>query len=60
MKYTTADSIMIALPKTFFEPHKIVHLRFEIAQDNTIIQMLPGFGALEVKLNEDYADSWFI
>jgi hypothetical protein len=37
-----------------------LHLRFEIEQDGRIIQTLPGYGALELQLNEDYSSSWFV
>ncbi|MCX6051926.1 MAG: glycoside hydrolase family 57 protein [Campylobacterales bacterium] len=54
------SSFEIALPKTMFAKLQKVHLRFEIEEDKKIIQTLPGFGALEVQLNEDYSSVWFI
>lgn len=54
------SSIEIALPKTLFAKMQRVHLRFEIEQDGRIIQTLPGYGALELQLNEDYSSSWFV
>lgn len=57
---SVGESFEIALPKTTFAKMKIVHLRFEIEQDGKIIQTLPGYGALEMQLDEDYSDSWFV
>ncbi|MBU1658619.1 glycoside hydrolase [bacterium] len=56
----TDTSFEIALPKTLFAKIQTVHLRFEIEQDGKMIQTLPGFEALELKLNEDYSNSWFV
>ncbi len=54
------SSLEIALPKRIFAQMDKVHLRFEFTEDKRIIQTLPGFGALEVQLNEDYSSSWFV
>lgn len=54
------SSIEIALPKTLFDKMQIVHLRFLIERDGKSIQTLPGYGALELQLNEDYSSSWFV
>jgi alpha-amylase/alpha-mannosidase (GH57 family) len=54
------NSFEIALPKSMFAKMQKVHLRFGIEKDGKIIQTLPGFGALEVQLDEDYSSSWFI
>lgn len=37
-----------------------VQLRFEIERDDIIIQTLPGYGELEINLQTDYAENWFI
>ena len=60
IKVSVGSSFEMALPKTIFDTMKKVHLRFEIEQDKKIIQTLPGFGALEVQLDEDYSSSWFV
>ncbi|WP_415396131.1 glycoside hydrolase [Sulfurimonas sp. CS5] len=54
------SSIEIALAKTVFEALSIVHLRFKILKEGKVIQTLPGCGALELQLDEDYSDSWFV
>jgi hypothetical protein len=36
-----------------------VQLRFEIEQNGSIIQILPGYGELEVDLETTYAENWF-
>jgi hypothetical protein len=54
------SSLEIGLPKSLFLHRDKVHLRFEFTEDKKIIQTLPGFGALEVQLNEDYSSSWFV
>jgi len=54
------DSIEIFLERELFEDMEKVHLRFEIEQEGTIVQTLPGFGALAIDLNEDYGANWFI
>lgn len=57
---SVGKSIEIALPKTIFAKMQRVHLRFMIEQDGKIIQTLPGYGALEIELDEDYSTSWFV
>lgn len=37
-----------------------VQLRFEIERDGIIIQTLPGYGELEINLQTNYAENWFI
>ena len=37
-----------------------IQLRFEIERDGIIIQTLPGFGELEIKLDETYDENWFV
>ena len=54
------SSIEIALPKTIFANMQTVHLRFVIEQDDKIVQILPGYGALEIHLDEDYSSNWFV
>ncbi len=52
--------IEMALPRKVFESMQLVHLRFEIEEEGRIIQVLPGFGALEMNLNEDYTKNWYV
>lgn len=37
-----------------------VQFRFELSQGDIVIQSLPGFGELEIDLNTDYSDNWFV
>jgi hypothetical protein len=50
----------LALSRVHFQAYDTVHLRFEIVQDNRIIQTMPGYGSLPINVNETYADNWFI
>jgi len=54
------ELIEIYIERELFEDVDKVHLRFEIEQNGTIVQTLPGFGALAMDLNEDYGANWFI
>lgn len=38
----------------------VIQLRFELFQDNIVIQTLPGFGELEINLRTDYSENWFV
>jgi hypothetical protein len=37
-----------------------IQLRFEIERDGIIIQTLPGYGELEINLETNYAENWFV
>jgi len=37
-----------------------VRLRFELRDGQEIIQTMPGYGALSIALDEDYAANWFV
>jgi alpha-amylase/alpha-mannosidase (GH57 family) len=52
--------VELSLPKSHFKDHTTVHLRFEIVKGNEIIQIMPGYGALFIDLEETYADNWFV
>ncbi len=39
---------------------KEVQLRFEIERNGIIIQTLPGYGELEINLETNYAENWFV
>jgi len=45
-----------------FTAHDIreIQLRFEIEQNGSIIQMLPGYGELEIDLETTYEENWFV
>jgi len=52
--------IEMAVPRKLFGDLQRIHLRFEIEEQGKIIQTLPGFGALEMDLDEDYSKNWYI
>lgn len=54
------ERVELALPKSNFKDHSRVYLRFEIVKGNEIIQIMPGYGALFIDLEETYADNWFV
>jgi alpha-amylase/alpha-mannosidase (GH57 family) len=54
------ERIEMELPKVCCESSSKLHLRFEVLKVNKIIQTMPGFGALQINLDEDYATNWFI
>ena len=54
------ERIELALSKEYFKDYTVVHLRFEILEGNTIVQTMPGYGALAVDLSETYTKNWFV
>ncbi|MBD3840950.1 MAG: glycoside hydrolase [Campylobacterales bacterium] len=54
------ERIEMELPKLCCETSNTIHLRFEVLQGNQIIQTMPGFGALQINLQEDYTSHWFV
>jgi alpha-amylase/alpha-mannosidase (GH57 family) len=52
--------IEIAIPRSLFDELSTVHLSFELEEEGKILQTLPGFGALEMDLDEDYSRHWYI
>jgi len=54
------DSIELALPISMLDGYTRIHLRFEFEHNNTILQTLPGYGALEIDIDEDYTKNWFV
>lgn len=54
------ERIELALSKTHFKAYNSVHLRFEILKESEIIQIMPGYGALFIDLNETYLENWFV
>lgn len=54
------ERLELAIARTHFEDYELVHLRFEILNENDIIQMMPGYGALSIELNETYLENWFV
>jgi alpha-amylase/alpha-mannosidase (GH57 family) len=54
------ERVELSLSRSYFKAYNTIHLRFEIVQQNHIIQTMPGFGALPIDLDESYARNWFV
>lgn len=54
------ERLEVALMKPFFKDTRSFHLRFEIVEGNNIIQTMPGYGAIFINLDENYAQNWFV
>jgi alpha-amylase/alpha-mannosidase (GH57 family) len=52
--------IEVSFLKSLFEGEKAIHLRCELRDGDTIIQTLPGFGTLEIQLDDDFTTHWFV
>ena len=50
----------LSLDFSKLEESKKIQLRFEIERDGIIIQTLPGYGELEIDLETNYAENWFV
>jgi len=60
MAFAIDERMELALSRDYFSGLDAVHLRFEIASGDRIVQTLPGFGALSINMAEVYADHWFV
>jgi len=60
IKLAIDERIELALSRVYFKEYATVHLRFEILQGNSIVQTMPGYGALAVDLSETYTKNWFV
>ncbi len=49
----------IAVDKSGIDIDKLV-FRFELGKEDIITQTLPGFGELEIDLDADYSEKWFV
>jgi alpha-amylase/alpha-mannosidase (GH57 family) len=49
----------LSIDKTTIQNDEIF-IRFELEQDESVIQTLPGFGELKIDLGNDYSRNWFI
>ena len=59
-KLAVGERIEVALAREYFAGHSRVHLRFELILEETILQALPGFGALTIDFKQTYAENWFV
>mgnify|MGYP002629423003 CR=1 FL=1 len=53
------DWLEVCIDKTKIEKDEI-SVRFELEEDENIVQTLPGFGELKIDLGNDYSQNWFI
>ena len=60
IQFAVDERIELAISKAHFKDYTTVHLRFEILNENEIIQTMPGYGALFIDLDETYAQNWFV
>jgi alpha-amylase/alpha-mannosidase (GH57 family) len=49
----------LCIDKSRIDPRRIT-FRFELEQNGIILQTLPGFGELEMDLETDYSENWFV
>ncbi len=54
------EQVELALSRSHFKAYNTVHLRFEIVQEERIIQTMPGYGSLFIDLDETYEKNWFV
>ena len=54
------ERIELSLARWHFKDFSRVNLRFELVKGNQILQTMPGYGALFIDLDEDYASNWFV
>jgi len=59
-RLSVGDRMELALSRSHFKAYNAIHLRFEILQQNRIIQTMPGFGSLCIDLDETYDYNWFV
>lgn len=59
-EFAFSERIELSLSKKYFIGLDLFHLRFEISRGDEIIQILPGYGALRIDMNETYASHWFV
>jgi len=54
------EAIELSISRSLFKEFDVVHLRLEIVDEDEIIQAMPGFGPLEINMNEKYLNNWFV
>ncbi|MDQ1326239.1 MAG: hypothetical protein QG564_1364 [Campylobacterota bacterium] len=53
------DWVEIKIDKNSIEKQKL-YFRFEFLKNGAVVQVLPGFGMLEIDMDSDFSDRWFI
>ncbi|MDD3596450.1 glycoside hydrolase family 57 protein [Sulfuricurvum sp.] len=54
------ERVELALKRSVFGGLGKAHMRFDIVEENHIIQTLPGFGSLLVDMDDNYENNWFV
>ncbi len=54
------EVVEMSIDRRLFGTAETARLRMEVEVDGSVIQILPGFGYLEINLKEDYARNWFV
>ncbi len=49
----------VRIEKAAIKEQKI-SLRFEVLKEGTVVQTLPGFGVLEIDIECDFSERWFV
>ncbi|SFV50589.1 Amylopullulanase / [hydrothermal vent metagenome] len=60
IKITNNSSIEFSINRNLFNSSSDIELHFEIQRENEIIQSLPSYGVLEINLDIDYSQNWFV
>jgi len=59
-KVALDERLEVALGRSYFSAHRVIHLRFELIRGDRIIQTMPGSGPLMIDFEESYTNNWFI
>jgi len=59
-EFAHGERLELSLSRELFKGLDAIHLRFEIANGDNIIQTFPGYGSLLVNMAETYAEHWFV
>ncbi|MDD2368479.1 MAG: glycoside hydrolase family 57 protein [Sulfuricurvum sp.] len=54
------NRLEFALSREFFSSNRTLHLRFELLQEDTVIQTMPANGFLLLELDDHFTNDWFI
>lgn len=54
-----SDLLELSIEKEKLDSKEVL-IRFEIAQGEKVIQILPSFGELKIELDDDYSREWFV
>jgi len=60
IKSKKSNFLEFSINRNLFSSSSNIELHFEIKKENKIIQSLPSSGILEINLDKDYSQNWFI